>query len=102
MNNYGRIVSCGAMAGYDEVEAPRGPQGLSLAVATKRLRMEGFVVLDYVRNWAAAEKQLGGYVAAGQITVLEEVFHGLDSAPEALVGLLSGHNVGKRVVQVKA
>ena len=64
---------------------------------SRRLRMEGFVVLDYVDRWAAAAREL----AAADLTVLEEVVDGLEHAPSALVDVLAGRNVGKRLVRVQ-
>ena len=67
---------------------------------TKRLRLEGFIVMDYSAEWPDAVQELAGWVAAGAVQVLEEVVDGLDAAPGALVGLLAGDNVGKRMVRV--
>ena len=39
-------------------------------------------------------------VAAGELKVVEDVIDGLEHAPGALVGLLAGENVGKRMVRV--
>jgi hypothetical protein len=69
-------------------------------LVVKRLRMEGFLVSDYLGEWVSAEEQLAGWVGSGQIKVLEDVVEGLDSAPAALIGVLAGDNVGKRIVRV--
>ena len=100
MSLHGRVVCCGAISQYDTAERPPGTRGVPGLVITKRLRLEGFVVLDYADQWAAAETQLAQWVAAGDLQVLEEVVDGLDAAPAALVGLLAGENVGKRLVRV--
>jgi NADPH-dependent curcumin reductase CurA len=100
MNLHGRIVCCGAVSQYDTASAAPGPSGVPGLLVVKRLRMEGFIVLDAVAEWPRAEAELAGWVASGELEVLEEVIDGLDSAPAALIGLLAGDNVGKRMVRV--
>jgi NADPH-dependent curcumin reductase CurA len=100
MNNFGRIVCCGAVSGYDEVGTQPGPPAVPGLVITKRLRMEGFIVLDHAERFADASERLAQWVARGELRVLEDVVDGLDAAPTALVGLLAGDNVGKRMVRV--
>jgi NADPH-dependent curcumin reductase CurA len=39
---------------------------------------------------------------AGKIKYREDIVSGLDTAPEAFIGLLQGKNFGKLVVQVAA
>jgi NADPH-dependent curcumin reductase CurA len=56
--------------------------------------------MDYAAEWPDAVQELAGWVASGAVQVLEEVIDGLDAAPGALVGLLAGDNVGKRMVRV--
>jgi hypothetical protein len=67
---------------------------------TKRLRAEGFLVSDFFSEWPAAEERLAGWIESGELIVLEDVMDGLESAPHALVGLLAGDNIGKRIVRV--
>ena len=100
MNLHGRIVCCGAVSQYDTANPAPGPGGVPGMLVVKRLRMEGFIVLDSIAEWPQAETELAAWVARGQVKVLEEVIDGLDSAPAALVGLLAGDNVGKRMVRV--
>src|SRR3954449_387935 len=50
MNPHGRIVCCGTLAAYDG-EAPPGPRAVPGLLISRRLRMEGFVVLDHVDRW---------------------------------------------------
>jgi NADPH-dependent curcumin reductase CurA len=44
--------------------------------------------------------ELQGWVAAGKIKVKEDIMEGLENTPKALIGLLAGDNVGKRMVKV--
>ena len=67
---------------------------------TKRLRMEGFIVMDHFKKRAAATKELAGWIADGRLEVREDILEGLESAPGGLIGLLHGENIGKRMVRV--
>jgi NADPH-dependent curcumin reductase CurA len=100
MRTHGRIVCCGAVSQYDSATPAPGPAGVPGQLVVKRLRMEGFLVSDFIGDWAKAQEQLAAWVAAGEIKVLEDVVEGLDSAPRALIGILAGDNVGKRMVRV--
>ena len=103
MRTHGRIVCCGSVSQYDASDpatAGSGPRGVPGQLIVKRLRMEGFLVSDFLGEWLVAEQQLAAWVASGELKVLEDVVEGLDSAPAALVGMLAGDNTGKRIVRV--
>jgi NADPH-dependent curcumin reductase CurA len=102
MNQGGRIVCCGVVSQYDTSNPAAGPRGIPGLLVTKRLRMEGFIVMDYFADREAAEDELAASVAAGDLKVVEDVIDGLEHAPGALVGLLAGENVGKRMVRVSS
>ncbi len=99
MNERGRVVCCGAISQYDTA-APTGPRNLPGLVVVKRLRMEGFIVMDFSRDDAKAVRALQTWVQRGQIKVFEDIVEGLENAPHALIGLLAGDNKGKRMVRV--
>jgi hypothetical protein len=100
MNVHGRIACCGAVSQYDTSDPGPGPSGIPGLLVTKRLRAEGFLVSDFFADWPAAEDRLAGWIESGELTVLEDVMDGLESAPRALVGLLAGENIGKRIVRL--
>jgi len=100
MANHGRIVCCGAVSQYDDVPPAHGPRGVPGLIVTKRLRVEGFVVMDFYASRDAALAELRGWVEAGKLKVQEDVIDGLDNLPVALIGLLAGENRGKRMVRV--
>ena len=99
MNERGRVVCCGAISQYDTT-TPSGPRNLPGVVVVKRLRMEGFIVMDFARDDAKAQRALQTWVVGGQIKVTEDIVEGLENAPAALIGLLAGDNTGKRMVRV--
>jgi NADPH-dependent curcumin reductase CurA len=101
MNERGRIVCCGAVSQYDSTR-PSGPRNLPGMIVVKRLRMEGFIVMDFAADDAKAVRAMQNWVASGAIKVQEDIVEGLENAPAALIGLLAGDNRGKRMVRVGA
>ena len=100
MNLGGRIACCGVVSQYDTSSPEPGPFGVPGLLVTKRLRMEGFIVMDYYDRRDAALAELAGWLESGALVATEDVMDGLDQAPQGLVGLLAGDNVGKRMVHV--
>jgi hypothetical protein len=100
MANHGRIVCCGAVSLYDQAPPQHGPRGVPGLIVTKRLKVEGFVVMDFYDGRDAALAQLRAWVESGQLKVQEDVIDGFASLPAALIGLLAGENRGKRMVKV--
>ncbi|MBU2552280.1 MAG: NADP-dependent oxidoreductase [Proteobacteria bacterium] len=100
MNTRGRIVCCGAVSSYDGAPPESGPRGIPGLIVVKRLRLEGFIVFDHYDRRDQADSDLSAWVDQGMIQVREDVIDGLENAPRALVGLLAGENVGKRMIRV--
>jgi len=97
MNLHGRVVVCGLISGYNKED----PALASLAqVLVKRLRVEGFIILDYVPRFMEAAKQLGQWKMFGKIKDRETIVEGLEKAPDAINMLFTGGNTGKLIVKV--
>jgi hypothetical protein len=99
MATHGRIACCGAVSQYDGAAPPHGPRGVPGLIVTKRLTLTGFVVMDFYAKREAALAELKSWVESGQLKVREDVIDGLENLPGALIGLLAGENVGKRMVK---
>ncbi|MFC5523401.1 NADP-dependent oxidoreductase [Polaromonas jejuensis] len=97
MNAFGRIALCGMIAGYDGQPLPLSYPALIL---TNRLKVQGFIVSEHMEVWPEALKELGTLVATGKLRPRESVAQGLESAPEAFLGLLKGRNFGKQLVKL--
>ena len=96
----GRIACCGAVSQYDGDAPPHGPRGVPGLIVTKRLNLRGFVVMDFYDKSEAALADLTDWVKSGKIVVREDIIEGLQNLPGALIGLLAGENIGKRMVKV--
>jgi NADPH-dependent curcumin reductase CurA len=99
MNLYGRIACCGAVSQYDAPQA-HGPRGVPGLIVTKRLNLRGFVVMDFYDQTEKALADLTSWVEAGKLKVREDIIDGFENLPNALIGLLAGDNIGKRMVKV--
>lgn len=99
MKNHGRIACCGAVSQYD-APAAHGPRGVPGLIVTKRLQLNGFVVMDYAARNDEALKDLKSWVESGKLKVFEDIVDGFENLPAALIGLLAGDNIGKRMVKV--
>jgi NADPH-dependent curcumin reductase CurA len=99
MRNHGRIACCGAVSQYDSA-APKSPAGIPGLLVTKRIRMEGFIVMDFADKNDQALSDLMTWSRTGKLKVAEDIVPGLSNAPSALVGLLAGENRGKRMIRV--
>ena len=69
-------------------------------VLVKRLRIEGFIVLDYATRFTEAATQLGQWKLSGKIKDRETIVEGLEKAPDAVNMLFTGGNIGKLIVKV--
>ncbi len=69
-------------------------------IVVKRLRVQGFIVMDYYDQAMKAVAELQGWVVSGKLKVQEDILEGIENTPKALIGLLNGDNRGKRMVRV--
>jgi len=97
MNLHGRVVVCGLISGYTKQD----PGLASFAqVIVKRLRVEGFLILDYVSRFMEAGQKLGMWKMTGKLKSRETIVKGFENAPEAINMLFRGDNIGKLIVEL--
>jgi NADPH-dependent curcumin reductase CurA len=94
-----RIVLCGGISGYNDVDRAPGPRNL-INLVVKSARMEGFLVTNYLANFAEATAFLTKAVTEGTVKDRVQIVQGLEHAPEALNMLFTGGNTGKLLVTV--
>ena len=99
LNERARVAVCGQIALYNEEGPSTGPRKLWKLIET-RARVEGFLIFDYEGRYEEANERLASWISDGEITYEETVSEGIESAPEAFIGLFEGENVGKQVVRV--
>ncbi|MEI7705692.1 MAG: NADP-dependent oxidoreductase [Deltaproteobacteria bacterium] len=97
----GRIVLCGGISQYNDARPSPGPANL-MSLIVKRGRMEGFIVLDSLSRAGEAVTALSGWMREGRIRDRVDVVEGFERAPEALLRLFQGRNLGKQLVKLAA
>ena len=95
----GRIVACGAVSLYNDVEASAGPRNLDL-LFTKELTIRGVRSRAHRDEYPLFLEEMTPLVTDGSITYAETVVHGIERAPSAFIGLFDGENLGKMLVAV--
>jgi len=97
MNLHGCVVLCGLISGYT-----KGDPGLASfgTVLVKRLRVQGFIILDYASRFMEAATQLGQWKMFGKLKDRETIMEGLEKAPDAINMLFTGGNTGKLIVKL--
>ncbi|KIX92500.1 uncharacterized protein Z520_11820 [Fonsecaea multimorphosa CBS 102226] len=97
---HARFVMCGGISQYNSSK-PQGPKNY-LMIVSMRIRMEGFIVFDYAKEYPRALKDLAQWLSEGKIKRKETIVRGgLDQAENALRDLYNGVNTGKLLVEVK-
>ena len=99
MNDFGRIVACGMISRYNDAEPGPGPRNIN-NVVKRRLRMQGFIVIDFLGRFAEAAMQLAVWAGEGKLKHRVQVVDGFLSAPTAVNMLFTGANMGKLVVKL--
>ena len=104
LNVGARVPVCGFIAHYNDEAMPAGPNRLPLLLSTllqKRIRMQGFIILDhYADRFEDFRRDMGKWIAGNQVKLREDVVDGLEQATTAFIGLLQGRNFGKLMVRV--
>lgn len=94
------IVLCGGISsGYFGQELPPGPKNY-MQLVIRRSSMQGFLVLDYLDQFAEGIAQMRNWVESGKIHVMEDIAEGLENCPQTLRGLFAGKNFGKQLLKI--
>ena len=95
----GRIALCGAIAQYNATAPVPGPHNLAIAIGLG-LTLKGFIVSSFGHRRADFERDMTAWVTSGRLKYDETVHDGLDRMAEAFIGLFTGANTGKMVVNL--
>lgn len=93
-----RFPVCGMISAYNEV-GDRGIRGLQ-AVLSKRITMTGFIIYDHIHKLPAYLARVAPWFRSGEMVFHEDIVQGIENAPAALIGMMQGEAIGKRLVQV--
>lgn len=99
LNHYSRVVLCGLLSEYSQDGRTPGPRNFG-NVLMQRVTIQGFNIGDYQPRFRRATLQMLVWLAMGRIKDRITIVNDLENAPEALVGLFNGENIGKLMVKV--
>ena len=99
MRPNGRLALCGAIAQYNATAPVPGPNNLAIAIGMG-LTLRGFIVSNFNHLRQDFMRDMTAWVASGEVKYRETTFDGIDKAPEAFIGLFTGANTGKMVVNL--
>ncbi|WP_406288665.1 NADP-dependent oxidoreductase [Embleya sp. NBC_00896] len=97
LHTHGRVAMCGAIAQYNATEPTPAPRNLALSIG-KRLRLQGFIVIDHFGKRDEFFAEVGGWLRDGKLKYRETFVEGIEHNLDALLGMLRGENTGKMVV----
>ncbi len=100
LNFHSRIVLCGQISLYNNTEIPTGPSILP-RLLTRSVKLQGFIVSNYSDRFVEGLTQLTKWVVEGKLNYKETIIKGFDKLPEAFLGLFSGMNKGKMIVEIE-
>lgn len=96
MNLHGRVVLCGLISGYTKGDPSLASFG---QVLIKRLRVEGFIVIDYASRFMEVGQKLGMWKMTGKLKDRQTLVKGLEKAPDTINMLFRGENIGKLILE---
>ena len=98
LNFHSRIVLCGQISQYNNVEVSMGPRILP-RLLSRSVNLQGFIVGNYSDRFVEGFAHLAQWVAQGKLKYRETIIHGFDKLPDTFIGLFSGKNQGKMLIE---
>jgi NADPH-dependent curcumin reductase CurA len=99
INRRGRIVLCGGISQYGDMDHVRGPANY-LQMIAQSVTMQGFTMRDYMDRVPEAFMSLMQWHGSGEIMFREHIVKGIDAFPNALSMLFAGKNEGKLLIEL--
>ncbi len=96
---HARVVICGGISRYERGQMPAGPENY-FNLIFMRATMSGFIVLDYIPEYAEARRRIRQWIRDGRITYKEDIQEGFANIPATLKRLFSGENFGKQLLRI--
>ncbi|ARV05686.1 NADP-dependent oxidoreductase [Polaribacter sp. SA4-10] len=96
---HARVVICGAISQYNNKTKINGPSNY-LSLLVTRSTMQGMVVMDYIKEYGVAAKQMGTWLQQGKLKSREDIYEGIENFQETYKRLFSGEKNGKLILKV--
>ena len=95
----GRIVLCGGISSYNEVELPPGPRNY-MQLVIRRCTMQGFILIDFFHRASEAVADLAAWIASDELKHAEDIQEGIENTPRTFLRLFEGKNMGKQLLKI--
>ena len=99
LNVKARVAVCGQSSQYNLENKEMGPRWLRQLII-KRVKVEGFLVWDFIEHHSDALKELSGWLKEGKLLYDEHLTEGIENTPRAFIELLAGDHQGKQLVRL--
>ncbi|MDG2060437.1 MAG: NADP-dependent oxidoreductase [SAR86 cluster bacterium] len=99
VNQSARVSVCGLISMYNEDKPVPGPY-MYRNILMKRVKVEGFIVSDFIEDWEKASIELAQWIQEGKIQYKVDIQQGLENALSTVNMLFTGENDGKLILQV--
>ncbi len=96
--NRARFAICGMIDNYNA--GPPPAFRYIMRVIAARITVRGFIYTDFLPEMGEFYRDMGCWIASGQLQSRETIRDGLDSTPQAFIELFSGGNTGKMLVRL--
>lgn len=95
---FGRFAMCGMIEDYNTGSAHVFRHAMKIVGA--RLTLKGFIYTDFLADLPQFHRDMGEWIANGQVRSRETVREGIEAMPQAFLDLFSGGNIGKMLVRL--
>lgn len=96
---FARMALCGMISQYNSTEPAPGPNNM-VQIVGKQIKIRGFIVSSHADMQPKFMADLADWISEGKIKFEETVMEGIETAPDAFIGLLNGRNKGKMLVKL--
>ncbi len=93
-----RFAICGMIENYNSATPPSFR--FMMRTIAARIRIQGFIVFDFQPRMGEFYRDMGQWLASGQVKSRETIVDGLEGMPDAFLGLFEGANTGKMLVRL--
>ena len=96
--NNARFAICGMIDSYNGGQPPSFRY--MMRIISARIMVKGFIYTDYMSEMPDFYSDMGGWLASGAVQSRETIHEGIETVPEAFLGLFRGDNIGKMLIRL--
>jgi NADPH-dependent curcumin reductase CurA len=93
-----RFAICGMIEDYNKGSGHQ--YRYMMRIIAMRIMLKGFIYTDYMADMGEFYREMGGWIASGAVKSRETIHDGIETMPDAFLGLFSGGNTGKMLVKL--